>query len=56
MQLDADGRQTAGASASAGDSKSAGRWVGNMAVFTLAKGGLMYEAALGGQKFKFTPN
>jgi hypothetical protein len=26
-----------------------------MAVFTVAKGGLMYEAALGGQKFKYTP-
>ena len=50
------GAGTTGASASAGDSKSAGRWVGNMAVFTLAKGGLMYEAALGGQKFKFTPD
>ena len=24
-------------------------------VFTLAKGGLMYEASVGGQKFKFTP-
>lgn len=26
-----------------------------MAVFLHAKGGLMYEAAIGGQKFKFTP-
>jgi len=26
-----------------------------MAVFVHAKGGLMYEAAIGGQKFKFTP-
>ncbi|RLQ22665.1 hypothetical protein DWB85_06695 [Seongchinamella sediminis] len=26
-----------------------------MAIFTLAKGGLMYEAALGGQKFDYTP-
>ena len=25
-----------------------------MVVFTLVKGGLMYEAAIGGQKFKFT--
>jgi hypothetical protein len=24
-----------------------------MAIFTIAKGGLMYEATLGGQKFKF---
>jgi lipid-binding SYLF domain-containing protein len=26
-----------------------------MAVFTLAKGGLMYEASIGGQKFSYTP-
>jgi lipid-binding SYLF domain-containing protein len=26
-----------------------------MAVFTLAKGGLMYEASIGGQKFGYTP-
>jgi lipid-binding SYLF domain-containing protein len=26
-----------------------------MAIFTIAKGGLMYEAALGGQKYKYTP-
>jgi lipid-binding SYLF domain-containing protein len=38
---------TAGASASA----STG---GRMAVFTIAKGGLMYEASIGGQKFSYT--
>lgn len=26
-----------------------------MAVFTIAKGGLMYEASIGGQKFSYTP-
>jgi hypothetical protein len=26
-----------------------------MAVFTVAKGGLMYEAALGGQKYSYKP-
>ena len=26
-----------------------------MAIFTVAKGGLMLEASLGGQKFSFTP-
>jgi hypothetical protein len=25
-----------------------------MAIFTLAKGGLMYEASLGGQKYSFS--
>ena len=27
-----------------------------VAIFTIAKGGLMYEAAVGGQKFKFQPH
>ncbi len=26
-----------------------------VAVFTMTKGGLMYEASVGGQKFSFTP-
>jgi hypothetical protein len=26
-----------------------------MAVFTIAKGGLMYAATVAGQKFKYTP-
>jgi lipid-binding SYLF domain-containing protein len=39
---------TAGASADAAYSNS-------IAVFTMAKGGLMYEAAVGGQKFSFEP-
>jgi hypothetical protein len=26
-----------------------------MATFTVAKGGLMYEATLGGQKYKYKP-
>jgi hypothetical protein len=48
-----------GASASASDSKpggsAAGEWNGSMAVFVLAKGGLMYEASVGGQGFTYTP-
>ena len=51
----AAGASTKGASASAGDTKAAGAWKRGMAVFTLAKGGLMYEASIGGQKFKFKP-
>jgi lipid-binding SYLF domain-containing protein len=39
---------TAGASADAGYS-------GGVAIFTQAKGGLMYEASVGGQKFKVEP-
>jgi hypothetical protein len=29
------------------------RCTGGVAVFTLPKGGLMYEASIGGQKFSF---
>jgi len=39
---------TAGASADAD-------YDGGLAVFTMAKGGLMYEASVGGQKFSYTP-
>jgi lipid-binding SYLF domain-containing protein len=28
---------------------------GGVAIVTMAKGGLMYEASVGGQKFSFTP-
>jgi lipid-binding SYLF domain-containing protein len=49
------GASTKGASASAGDTKAIGSWKRGMAVYTLAKGGLMYEASIGGQKFKFKP-
>jgi lipid-binding SYLF domain-containing protein len=59
---------TAGASASAGttgssvgasagrhDAKTVGGYNKGMAIFTVAKGGLMYEASIGGQKFSYTP-
>ncbi len=36
------------------DIKSSGFYKG-MAVFTIAKGGLMWEASIGGQQFKFKP-
>ncbi|MCZ6887795.1 MAG: YSC84-related protein [Gammaproteobacteria bacterium] len=49
------GAGTQGASASAGDTKGKGMWKRGMAIFTLAKGGLMYEASIGGQKYKFKP-
>jgi len=47
------GATTKGASASAGDTKGAAAWKRGMAVYTIAKGGLMYEASIGGQKFKY---
>jgi hypothetical protein len=59
---------TAGASAGAGTTGASGSASGGehnastsggyhkgMAVFTVAKGGLMYQATIGGQKFKYTP-
>ncbi len=51
----AAGASTEGTSASAGDTKGKGMWKRGMAVFTLAKGGLMYEASIGGQKYNFKP-
>ncbi len=48
---------SAGTSASASvtkdEARTEGDFVKGMAVFTVAKGGLMYEATLAGQKFKF---
>jgi len=50
---------TAGASAGVSggkkDAKTRGEFYRGFAVFTIAKGGLMYEAAVAGQKFSFTP-
>jgi lipid-binding SYLF domain-containing protein len=43
-----------GASAGAGKAQAKTDYTGGMAVFTRAKGGLMYEATLGGQKFSFS--
>jgi lipid-binding SYLF domain-containing protein len=47
---------TATASGGKNNAKTAsGGFHKGMAVFTIAKGGLMYEASIGGQKFKYTP-
>ena len=44
--------QVSAVAAAAGVSADA-KYVEGVAVFTMAKGGLMYEASVGGQKFKF---
>lgn len=44
-----------GGSAGAGSKQTKDSYRGGMAVFIHAKGGLMYEAALGGQRFRFDP-
>lgn len=50
---------TAGTSAAASgtknDAANAGEYHDGMVVFTIAKGGLMYEASLSGQKFNYKP-
>ena len=46
---------SAGASGGKNDAKTKGNYNKGMATFTVAKGGLMYEASVGGQKFKYTP-
>jgi len=51
---------TAGTSASASggqhDATTVGIYNKGMATFTIAKGGLMYEASIGGQKFTYKPS
>lgn len=49
------GGSTAGASGTEHHAKTAGEYQRGMAVFTVAKGGLMYEASIGGQKFSYKP-
>jgi lipid-binding SYLF domain-containing protein len=47
------GGAAAGASVDKDKAKVVGSYNNGMAVFTVAKGGLMYEAAIAGQKFNF---
>lgn len=44
---------TAGASVTPRDAKNVARPFKGMTTFTVAKGGLMYEASIGGQKFNY---
>ncbi len=44
-----------GASGGRNDAVTVGNYYKGMATFTITKGGLMYEASVGGQKFTFTP-
>ena len=45
---------SAGAAAGQNDANTVDAYRKGMAIFTIAKGGLMYQAAIGGQKFKYT--
>jgi lipid-binding SYLF domain-containing protein len=46
---------SAGASVGKHDAKVVGGYNHGLATFTVAKGGLMYEATIGGQKFTYKP-
>ena len=46
---------SAGVSAGQNDATTRGSYQKGMAVFTVAKGGLMYSASIAGQKFSYTP-
>ena len=46
---------TAGASGGRNNARTIGDYHKGMAIFTVAKGGLMYEATVGGQKFTYKP-
>ena len=46
----------AGASGGKKDAVTAGGYYKGMAVFSIAKGGLMYQAAVAGQKFSYKPS
>ena len=46
---------SAGASGGKKDATTVGSYHNGMATFTIAKGGLMYQATVGGQKFSYTP-
>ena len=47
--------QQAGVSGGEKDARTIGHYYKGMAVFTIAKGGLMYQAAVSGQKFSYKP-
>jgi hypothetical protein len=44
-----------GASGTRNNARNIGKFHKGMATFTVAKGGLMYEATIGGQKFNYKP-
>ena len=46
---------SAGASGGKKDAITVGAFYKGMATFTIVKGGLMYQATVGGQKFSYTP-
>lgn len=50
-----EGAQAGASSGGSGGSQATTDYYKGMLVFTIGKGGLMYEAAISGQKYKYTP-
>lgn len=48
------GGSSAGVSGGKNNAETKGKYHKGMAIFTITKGGLMYEASVGGQKFSYT--
>lgn len=46
---------SSGASGGQSDARTSGSYYKGLAVFTIVKGGAMFQAAVGGQKFTYTP-
>ncbi len=46
---------SAGASGGKNDASTSGAYYKGMAIFTIVKGGAMFQATVAGQKFKYTP-
>ena len=55
VAITAAAQASAGASGGKKDAVTAGSYHNGLAVFTIVKGGAMYQATVAGQKFKFTP-
>lgn len=55
-QAGTTGASASGNESSSGDASGSTQWGDGMAIFTLAKGGLMYEASIAGQKFNYKPS
>ena len=54
-QAGTTGASASGNESNSGDASGSTQWAAGMAIFTLAKGGLMYEASIAGQKFNYKP-
>jgi len=54
-QASTDGGASAGASSGGSGGSYSSKYASGILVLTMAKGGLMYQATIGGQKYSFNP-